>query len=120
MTQPQSDDPSGLPSDRQQRTRQQWSEEPWSETSWGEPQWGEEGYAPDRATSPLAVAAFALSFFCFPVSMGLAILALRTIKRSDQRGRGLAIGALAVDGMAILLVSVLAVLEVHGRPTALA
>lgn len=68
---------------------------------------------PDRGTNGFAIAALVLGILGIVlISVPFAIVALVQIPRRHQRGRGLAVGGLAVSGFWILVLVVVAVVGV--------
>ncbi len=82
---------------------------PWTPTAAYPPASGHGFSAPEHPTdaapgwSGLAITAFVLSLLALgPISIVLAILALRRIRRSGQRGRGLAVAATILSALGVL------------------
>ena len=88
----------------------------WSEHHWGPPTWSQPAYAPPAGApaGPAAIGAFVTSFLCFPVAVVLGIVALVQVRNGRYGGRGLAIAALAISGVWILAVILLAVAGANG------
>jgi hypothetical protein len=92
---------------------------PWAQPpqpSWGEPQWGDSAYPyvqPPR-TNVLAIIALVTTVLCLPASVVLGVIALVQVRRSGERGRGLAIAALVVDAVLVVLLAVFIGLAASG------
>ena len=72
-------------------------------------------YAVDRTTNGLAIASLVLSFTCVPlVGLVLGIGGLRQIRRRGQRGRGLAVAGVTLNGLETLLAVLLVTLAALG------
>jgi hypothetical protein len=72
------------------------------------------GTRTERPFNALAIAAIASILLCWPAGIVLAIIALQQINRTGERGRGLAITALAL-GAAII--PALCLLTAYAHPT---
>jgi hypothetical protein len=68
-------------------------------------------YAHERTTNGLAIASLVTSFTCIPLlGTVLGVLGLRQIRRRPQRGRGLALAGLLINGLATIATALLVVL----------
>jgi hypothetical protein len=75
------------------------------------------GPPPNQSTNGLAIASLTVSIaaFCVPlVALLLGVFGLRKIRRTGQRGRGLAIAGIVINSVATALVALFVVLGVVG------
>lgn len=70
-------------------------------------------------TNTLAILALALAFACWPLALVFGHLARRQIRRTGERGRGLATAGLVIGYLLLALVAlaVIAVVTLTGAPT---
>ena len=86
-----------------------WSPAPWQQTD----PYG--GWQPPKRTNGLAIAALVTGILAIvPVAVGLALGALRQIRRRDEEGAGLAIGGILASGLWTLFVALIAVIGIKG------
>lgn len=87
---------------------------PWSPTPWQQQDpYG--GWQPPKRTNPLAVAALVTGVLAIvPVAVGLALAALRQLRKRDEEGVGLAVGGILASGLWTLLVALIAVILIKG------
>lgn len=86
-----------------------------------DPGWGPPGPPLRTGFDGMAIAAFIIAFFIWPVGLILGILALRRVNRTGRRGRGLAIAAIVLSLISLVLViRVVASGHLHASSGALA
>jgi hypothetical protein len=87
---------------------------PWSTTPWQqEDPYG--GWQPPKRTNALAIASLVTGVLAIvPVAVGLALAAVRQVRRRDEEGVGLAAGGILASGLWTLLVALVAVIVIKG------
>ncbi len=78
----------------------------YGQPGYGQPPYGQPGYGGQPRTNTLAIVSLVGAFFCSPVGVICGIMALGQIKKSGERGRGMAIAGLVIGAVSIAIVIV--------------